>query len=132
MPTTTRSAPASRAASTGELVAKAAAELDRNAQRGDLANLVEVLGLTRARPVEVHDVQDARRLSLPAPGRVDGIRVVGGLALVVALGQPDDVALANVDRRIEDHAGTAAQIRAKLASRRRPAALDFSGWNWTP
>ncbi len=28
--------------------------------------------------------------------------------------------------------GAAAQMRAKLASRRRPAAEDFSGWNCTP
>src|SRR6476620_3369840 len=88
--------------------------------------------MTQPRAVEVHHVQDTRRLRLPPACRVDGIRVMGDLPLVVALGQPNHVALANVDRRIEDHAGTAAQIRAKLASRRRPAALDFSGWNWTP
>ena len=68
----------------------------------------------------------------PAPGGVDGIGVVGRLALVVALQQAHRLAAADVDRGIEDHAGTDAQIPAKLASRRRPAALDFSGWNWTP
>ena len=77
-------------------------------------------------------MQDAGRLGHPAPRGIERIGVVGDLAAVVSLRQPNHLPAANVDRRIEDHAGTAAQIRAKLASRRRPAALDFSGWNWTP
>ena len=90
---------------------------------------------SRGRPEAPHPGPRRAVRAPPEPSSAGPHRrdpVVGGLALVVALRQPDDVPLANVDRRIEVHAGTEAQIRAKLASRRRPAALDFSGWNWTP
>ena len=50
-------------------------------------------------------------------------------------GQPHGAAAADVDRRVEDHAGgrrAGAEARRSSPSSRRPAALDFSGWNWTP
>jgi hypothetical protein len=84
------------------------------------------------RAVEVDDVQSAGPLLQPPPRGVDRVGVVHGLALVVALDEAHGMSASNVDRRIEDHAGTAAQISAKLASNRSPAVLDFSGWNWTP
>ena len=77
-------------------------------------------------------MQELGAFAGPAPRGVDRVGVVGGLALVVALQQPHGLAAADVDRRVEDHAGTDAQTPAKLESSRSPAALDFSGWNWTP
>ncbi len=80
-------------------------------------------GLPGLRPVEVDDVQELGAFAGPAPRGVDRVGVVGGLALVVALQQAHGPAAADVDRRVEDHAadaGTAAQIPAKLESRRRP------------
>jgi hypothetical protein len=114
------------------LVAKPTSKLDRSAERHDVAHRLQVLGPAGERPVEVNDVKEARRLVRPAAGGVERVVVVADLATVVALGEPHDVAAANIDRGVEDHAGTAAQIPAKFASTRRPAALDFSGWNWTP
>ena len=80
-----------------------------------------------ARAVEVDDVQRPRALVDPAPGGLARVVVERGLALVVALDQPHRAPVADVDRRVEDHAVTGLQTAAKFASRRRPAALDFSG-----
>jgi hypothetical protein len=84
-------------------------------------------------------MQELRAFARPAHRRVNRIGVVGRLALVVTLQQPDRATPANVYGRVEDHAGrqpvaagVLAQTPAKFESSRRPAALDFSGWNWTP
>jgi hypothetical protein len=90
--------------------------------------VVEVDGLSRPRPVEVDDVEPAGAAIDPAPSGDDGIVVIGGLPVVVALDQTDGPAVADVDRRKEDQ----LQMRMKLSSSRSPAELDFSGWNWTP
>ena len=91
--------------------------------------------------VEVDHVQRLGALPDPAPRGVARVGVERGLALVVALDQAHRAPAADVDRRVEDQAGAEAesgrraaaeQIAAKLPSRRSPAALDFSGWNWTP
>ena len=136
VPITTRSAPASQRGGDRVGVAQPAADLDRAVDRvGDPPHRLEVLRLARLRPVEVDDVQVLGAFLGPARRGVDRVGVVGGLAVVVALEQAHGVAAADVDRRVEDHAAArrdCAQIPAKLASRRRPAALDFSGWNWTP
>ncbi len=77
-------------------------------------------------------MQELGALLGPTGRRVGGVGVVSRLALVVALQQAHRLAATDVDGGIEDHAGTAEQTPAKLESSRRPAALDFSGWNWTP
>ena len=77
-------------------------------------------------------MQELRFFSRPPPRGIDRVGVIRGLALVVALQQPHRPPAADVDGGIEDHAGTDAHTPAKLESRRSPAALDFSGWNWTP
>src|SRR5215203_3290216 len=117
----------------GLTVAQATAKLHGHLRlRRDAPHVVEVLRLARARAVEVYDMERTGSLVQPAARRVDGIVVVHGLASVVALREPYRVPVADVDCRVEDHAGTDAQISAKLARIRSPAALDFSGWNCTP
>ena len=135
VPITTRAAPAASTPSSAAVVAQAAADLDRALDRGgDPPHRLEVARLPRPGAVEVDDVQVLGALPGPAQRRVDRVGVVGRLALVVALHQPHRGAAADVDRRVEDHAaaGALAQTPAKLESSRSPAALDFSGWNWTP
>src|SRR5690606_18905903 len=88
--------------------------------------------VARAGRVEVDDVHPRR----PGIGEGDGCvdRVVGvrRLGLVVALDEPYYPPTTQVDRRIQlGHAWTGAHWATKLASRRRPSRLDFSGWNWT-
>ena len=116
-------------------VAQPAADLDRAADRGrDALHGVEVARLASLRPVEVDHVQELGAFAGPAGCGVDRVRVIDGLLGIVAPQQPDGLAAADIDRRIEDHAavGVLTQIPAKLASSRSPAVLDFSGWNWTP
>ena len=77
-------------------------------------------------------MQRTRASGDPAARGLERIVLEDPLALVVALGRPG-LPLADVDRRVEDHAGTGEPPRAaKFESSRRPAELDFSGWNWTP
>ncbi len=117
----------------GKGVAKAAADLDARVRLGgDAAHVLEVLRRARARAVEVDDVKPLGPLVRPALRRVERVGVVRGLALVVALHEPHGLAAADIDCRVEDQAGTGEQIAAKFSSSRRPAELDFSGWNWTP
>ena len=74
----------------------------------------------------------ARALVDPLARGVQGILVVDGLPLEVPLLEAHRLAAADVDRRDEDHAGTARAMRVRLERSRRPAGPDFSGWNWTP
>ena len=136
-------------------VPQAAAELDREVDPGgDPLHVVEVLRVAGSRPIEVDHVEEPRALLLPAARRIQRLGVVDGLVLILAAKQPHRVPAPDVDRRIEDHhqppdarpdgirdglpasatssLGRVSQIRVKLASRRSPAAPDFSGWNWTP
>ena len=68
--------------------------------------------------------------------RRDGDRVVAvhRLGVVVALAQAHDPPAAQVDRRVQLAVAASRATRAatptKLPSRPRPAAADFSGWNW--
>ena len=129
VPSTTRSTPARIASSTLPESRKPAAELDRDPHgRGDPAHVVEVPGLARPRAVEIDHVEPGRALPLPAHGGDHGVVLERGLAVVVALHQPDGAAVADVDCGVEDQ----AQMRVKFSSNARPAELDFSGWNWTP
>src|SRR5262249_32298064 len=110
---------------------EAAAELDGDADCvDDLLHDLEVPRLAGARAVQVHDVERPGALLHPAPGGVNRVGVEGGLAVVVALHQADRTTAADVDGRVEDHAGTHASTNR--ASSPRPASLDFSGWNCTP
>ena len=86
--------------------------LDRVA---DPLDVLDVDRGARAGPVEVDDVQRPRALLDPAPSGVERIGVEGGLALVVALDQPDGAPAADVDRGIEDQAAS----RNRGADRRR-------------
>ena len=114
-------------------VAQSTADLDGHIRLpDDSAHVLEVPGLAGPRAIEVHDVKCPRPLLEPTARGVERVVVVGRLTPVVALHQADGATIADVDRGIEDHAGTEAQISAKLARTRRPAALDFSGWNCTP
>ena len=85
-----------------------------------------------ARAVEVDDVQEARALLHPRARRLQGRVAVDRALVEVALGQPHGLPVEDVDGRVEDHAVARAHSAAKFASRRSPAADDFSGWNWTP
>ena len=73
-----------------------------------------------------------RAIGLERQGLTDRIVAVVGLAVVVALVQPDAAAAEQIDRRIEVHQPTSARrvSPTKLASSAMPAAPDFSGWNW--
>src|SRR5207247_1373658 len=79
---------------------------------GDPLDVLEVLGSARPRSVEVDDVKRASPLLGPAARGVGRVGVVHGLALIVAPHQADSAATANVDGRIEDHAGPAASSDA--------------------
>ncbi len=99
---------------------------------GDPLEVLEVLRRARLRAVEVDDVQEPRALGHPGPRRLQRVVLVDGLGVEVPLDEADRLALEDVDRRIEDHAGTVAQSSVKLRSSARPAREDFSGWNWQP
>src|SRR5262249_3827472 len=108
-------------------------ELDGDADRiDDAPRVLEVGRPALPRPVEVDDVDEPGALIGPALRGVDGVCVVDRLLCVVALKQADGVAVSNINGGVENHAGTEAQIPEKFSSRRRPAVLDFSGWNWQP
>ena len=119
-------------------VAQPAPDLDRAPdRRRDPPHRIQVPGRAGPGAVEVDDVEELGPFARPADGGVDGVGVVGGLALVVALQQAHGAGRRGClspgrGSRPSPQAGTAAQIPAKLESSRRPAALDFSGWNWTP
>lgn len=63
-------------------------------------------------------------------GTGDGNRIVAvdRLVGIVTLAQAHAASASNVDRGIHDHDGT--PNRTTLCSSARPAAADFSGWNW--
>ena len=91
--------------------------------------MVEVDGLSLARPVQVHHVQEAGARLHERAGGLERVFRVDGLVLEPALAQPDRLAVADVHRGQEDHA---PQARTKFRSSARPSGPDFSGWNWTP
>ena len=101
-----------------------------------LAEVLEVDGLAQPGPVEVDHVQRLGPRLGPAGGGGQGVARVRALGVEVPLDEPNRAAVEDVDRGVEPHPATGAraamQMRAKLASRRMPAAEDFSGWNWTP
>src|SRR5215207_8114074 len=114
-------------------VAQAAAELDGRVDCcRDPPQMLEVVGRALAGAVQIDHVQPLGAAPGPALGRVERVGVVLRLALVVALNQADRATAEDVDRRVEDQAGwdTDEQMAAKFRRRRRPAPLDFSGWNW--
>ncbi len=100
--------------------------------------MLEVDRLAALGAVEVDDMQPFGAFFGERARRRQRLLVIDGLRLEVALAQPHGVAAEDVDRRVEVHAcvalgsRAATQICAKFASRRRPAAEDFSAWNWTP
>ncbi len=133
VPITARSAPASRIARTDCGSRRPPPTWIGQATPAAIRSIASRL---RGSPALAPSRSTTWRNSAPSPAQrlaaSTRVGVVGGLALVVALQQPHGLAAADVDGGIEDHAGTAEQTPAKLASRRRPAPLDFSGWNWTP
>ena len=103
----------------------------------DPLELSEVDGLAAARAVEIDHVQEARSRLCPRTRRVQRVLVVDGARLEVPLHEAHCAAAEDVDGGVEPHrpacpptwlrAGERLQMLAKLASRRRPAAEDFSG-----
>src|SRR3954463_12700024 len=114
VPRITRSAPARSASRPGRPGAAArrrgahpAAVLDRHRQLvRDPLEVVEALGRTGPRAVEVDDVQEPRAGLHPRARGLDRRVAVDGLRVEVAPDEPDRLPLGDVDRRIEDH-GTA-------------------------
>src|SRR5262249_32851437 len=104
--------------------------------RRDAGDQGGVHRLARPGAVQVDHVQRLRALVGEALRLVDGVVAEHRGLREVALPQPDRLAVLQGDRRVEgDHAaaGRAARTPAsQRPSRPRPAALDFSGWNWTP
>src|SRR4029077_9970698 len=87
-------------------ITQASTDLDRALDGGgDTSHGLEVARLAGPGAVEVDDVEVLGPFLGPAEGRVDGIRVVGGLTLVVALVQAHGGSAAYVYRRVEDHRG---------------------------
>ena len=76
MPSTTRSAPASKRGLDRGRVAEPASELDRDTQPRDPGDGLEVLGMAGEGPVQVDHVKEARTLLLPAPRRVERLGIV--------------------------------------------------------
>ena len=110
-----------------------AAVLDRDAGAGrDPSQVLERARLALAGAVEVDHVQVARAGVDPALRRLERVVVVGRGVLEAALDEPHRPAAHDVDRRVQDHAATRSQIRAKLRSSVSPSREDFSGWNCTP
>ena len=122
-----RRAGGQRAADRGDR-AQAAAELHGHRQLArDALHVLEVGGLARACAVEVDHVQEARaRLHERARG-LERIVGVDGLLVEVTLAQPHGLAVADVDRRQEDHWSA-----TKFLSSRSPSGPDFSGCDCSP
>ncbi len=81
------------------------------------------------RRVEVDDVDPVGPLRREAEGDLDGALRVDRPLRRVAVEEADDLATHQVDRGPEcDHAAS----ERKFSRIRRPAADDFSGWNWQP
>src|SRR5271167_4811219 len=99
--------------------------------------MLQVRRLAALGSVEIDHVQVLRAVLRPPPRSLQRVLVVDGPGGKVALDQAHGLAAEDVDRRVELHdaRGTrearrcAMQMLAKLASRRSPAAEDFSGWN---
>ena len=85
-----------------------------------------VRGLTSARALEVDHVQALGALILESLGHGDRIVVVDGNPIVVALVQPDDLTIEQIDRWNQLHATSPRKCPIKRA----PACWLFSGWNW--
>ena len=98
---------------------QAAAKLEGNIHgAGDAPHYLEVVELSGLGAVEIDDVKPGGALFLPLPGDGHGVGRVGGLAVVVALEEADDAALAQVYGGDYFHcaaAGASAAMRAKLA-----------------
>src|SRR5438270_5892391 len=89
--------------------------------------------------VQIDDVHAARAGRDEIPRHPHRLRAVHRLAGVIPLAKPHAPAPAHVDRRNDDHAGSAAepvdarvQSRTQLAYTRSPAAPLVSGWRWVP
>ncbi len=97
----------------------------------DAAQVLAVAGAAAEGGVEVDDVEPARALGGEAGGGLDRVAVAGR-----GPGDPLDQAgrlpVEQVDRREQLQGHAARTSETKLASRARPAAPDFSGWNWVP
>ena len=102
----------------------------------DARDQCRVHRLPGAGTVEVDDVERRGALVGEALRLVDGVVAEHRGLGEVALPQADGLAVLQVDRRVEgDHAAAGRAARTPASprpSRPRPAALDFSGWNWTP
>ena len=115
----------------GAGIAQAAPVLDRHPGLGrDPAQVAERGRDALAGAVEIHHVEEARAGLHPGQGGRERIVVIHGLVLVAPAREPHRPAAADVDGRIEDHAGT--PTRTKLRSSASPSREDFSGWNCAP
>ena len=113
--------------------AQPAPDLHRHVRlRADPPDRVEVARRAGPRAVQVDHVQRARAGLDPGQRGVERVVAVDGPRGEVALHEAHGLAVEDVDRRVEDHAATRAQIAAKFSSSRSPCVEDFSGWNCTP
>src|SRR5690606_6021594 len=86
----------------------------------------------RTRGIQVDQVQPARALAGIVARQRQRVVAVAGFLGVVALGETDDAAVADIDRRVEGEAAHAGSMVRKLSRRRAPAAAERSGWNCAP
>ncbi len=110
-------------------VADAAAELnrDRNAVEHALDRL-QVHGGARERTVEIDDMHPFEARILEAARHRRRVGAVDGRLIHVALLQPDDLALFEIDGGIKDHGVHLIKLRIRVS----PRVWLFSGWNWVP
>ena len=99
------------------------------ARSGEPTNLEHVRRIAAA--VEVDDVQRPGSGAHPAFGGHEWVGVVLGAGVEGSLGQPDGLALEDVDGGKQDHAGATGAVRRHTAtnapSMSSPCAEDFSG-----
>jgi hypothetical protein len=96
-----------------------------------VAQVLAVAGAAPEGGVEVDHVQPARPLGGEPGGGLDRV-AVAGLGAGDPLDEAGRLAVEQVDRREQLEGHAARTSVTKLPSRARPAAPDFSGWNWVP
>ena len=109
--------------------ADAAAHFDRDAAFAhDALDGGQVAAFAGERPVKVHHMDGRGPFLSPLSGHGAGIPAVYGFLVEFTLQQADALAAAKIDGRIDVHGFHSL----KAFSIARPAAEDFSGWNWKP
>ena len=90
--------------------------------------MLQVGRLALARPVEVHNVQEARPRLHERAGGLQRVVRVDGLLVEVPLAQPHGLAVADVHGRQENHPAS----ETKFFRSRSPSGPDFSGCDCSP